>query len=513
MENHVQSDLAQEQAELEDLITVVGKSSRLGMLLEFLGRQYFAGDSDRLDEFTIATEVFGRSKLAFDASQDAIARVEMHRLRKRLKEFYESAGRDHAVQISIPHGSYAPSFTKRISVRQQVEAIGASIDEAWDPAPPAARESHTEVQREKQSTRWNYAMLALALAGGLLGASYLRSRMSPEANRSGAVTPAALEQSVPALTDGAPVRILCGYSGAPQTDSAGNVWGPDRFFSGGGFWRRPETPVARTSDPFLYDYWRRGDSEYDIPLKPGTYELHLYFVESGPPIGGIDSFDVKINGNVALSGFDVAGDALGANIADERVFRDVSPAADGKLHIAFGDEMGSPEINAIEVLPGITHRTLPIRLVTQPSSYTDRQGHVWHSDDYFIGGHLSEHPVQIEGSPDPDLFSFERYGHFTYAIPVDTRDRYTLVLHFVEFYFGPHTAGGGGTGSRLFKVMCNGNTLLDNFDIYKEAGSLHLLTKSFPHLKPSAQGKLNITFEPIVNNATVSGIEVLDESR
>jgi hypothetical protein len=61
--------------------------------------------------------------------------------------------------------------------------------------------------------------------------------------------------------------------------------------------------------------------------------------------------------------------------------------------------------------------------------------------------------------------------------------------------------------------MCNGETLLDNFDIYKEAGSLHALTKTFYHLKASAQGKLNLTFEPNVNNATISGIEVLDESQ
>jgi hypothetical protein len=32
-------------------------------------------------------------------------------------------------------------------------------------------------------------------------------------------------------------------------------------------------------------------------------------------------------------------------------------------------------------------------------------------------------------------------------------------------------------------------------------------------VKPTAQGKLNLTFEPDVNNATVSGIEVLDESQ
>ena len=61
--------------------------------------------------------------------------------------------------------------------------------------------------------------------------------------------------------------------------------------------------------------------------------------------------------------------------------------------------------------------------------------------------------------------------------------------------------------------MCNGQTMLDNFDIFKEAGSFHELSMTFHHMSPSAQGKLNLTFEPVVNNATVSGIEVIDESQ
>jgi len=85
-----------------------------------------------------------------------------------------------------------------------------------------------------------------------------------------------------------------------------------------------------------------------------------------------------------------------------------------------------------------------------------------------------------------------------------------LVLHFAEFYFG--VAGPAEAGRRIFKVMCNGETLIDNFDIFKEAG-LHEVTKTFRHLKPTAQGKLNITFEPVVNNATISGIEVLDKAK
>jgi len=120
---------------------------------------------------------------------------------------------------------------------------------------------------------------------------------------------------------------------------------------------------------------------------------------------------------------------------------------------------------------------------------------------------------RVTGTLDSDLLGAERYGHFSYVIPVDVRDRYTLVLHFAEFYYGPNAPGGGGTGNRVFRVICNGVTLLDNFDVFKEAGSLNALTKTFYHLKPTAQGKLNLTFEPVVNNATVSGIEVLDESQ
>jgi len=53
---------------------------------------------------------------------------------------------------------------------------------------------------------------------------------------------------------------------------------------------------------------------------------------------------------------------------------------------------------------------------------------------------------------------------------------------------------------------------LNNFDIYKQAGSFHALSETFHGLKASPQGKLNITFQAIVNNATVSAIEVTDES-
>jgi hypothetical protein len=310
-----------------------------------------------------------------------------------------------------------------------------------------------------------------------------------------------------------PLRILAGYSGKPQIDSAGNVWQPDQYFHYGGTGDRPDRVAAETSDPMLFKHRRNGDFFYDIPLRPGVYELHLYFVAADPLSMELSTFTVDINGDKVLLGFDVRSDALGANNADERVFRDISPASNGILHLGFTSELSPATLNALEILPGTPHMQLPVRIVTQPRAFTDHSGQFWHPDDHFLNGYTSKDSPQIKGTSDPDLFAAERYGHFTYAIPVDTRGRYTLILNFAESYFGPSASGTGGEGSRVFRVLCNGNTLLDNFDIYKEMGSLHALTKTFTHLKPSAQGKLNITFEPIANNATVSGIEVLDESQ
>jgi len=482
-----------EHRELQVVAAALANSTRLLRLITYIGEKYFGGETDKLHEYGIATEVFGRSKSTFNAGEDAIVRVEAHRLRKRLKEYYENEGRNHAIQLSIPPGTYIPVFTR-----------GATGTEA----------ARTDTHRQRPAVRrWFYLAAAAALGLIVLGVILFFRSHRAERHAAVAIASGSASSASPGGVPYAdvPLRILAGYSGKPHIDSAGDVWQPDRYFQYGGTWERPQGFVARTSDQMLFDQWRNGDFSYDIPLRPGVYELHLYFVAAEPPSNGAFTFTVNVNGETVLSGFDVNSDALGANIADERILRDVSPGKDGYLHLRFDSERGSAALSALEVLPGIPHRQLPIRLVMQPTSYTDHNNQFWHPDNYYMNGYTSTKRTQIAGTADPDIFGAERYGHFTYAIPVDTRDRYTLILHFAEFYFGPSASGVGGAGSRVFRVLCNGNTLLDNLDIYKEAGSLHALTKTFYHLQPTAQGKLNITFEPIVNNATVSGIEVVDE--
>ena len=496
-----------ERAELEQVVEALAKWPRLSHLLGYMGEKLFSGRVNELNEYNIATEVLGRSKTMFNAGEDAIARVETHRLRKRLAEFYESEGRNHPIHVTLPAGSYVPVFTHKPAA--EVGSRSSDLPQRSEPKPGAAG-----LQWPRWiGSGWGYSVLSLCLVLVALGAYlYVRTReSSAQAKPDDHLTPTSGIASLPDAS--LPIRILAGYSGPPRTDSAGRVWKEDQYFSAGGNWRRAAGFLARASDPFVFEHSRTGDFSYSIPLKPGFYELHLFFSTPTRSDESLSTFNVSLPGKWLLQGFDINSDAMGENVADVRVFRDISPGDDGFLHIGFSGATGPPSLNAIEILPGVPHAQLPIRLIMQTTPFTDRNGRFWHPDNYFRHGRLSPQTHPLVGSTDPDLFSGERYGHFSYAIPVDTRGTYTLVLHFAEFYFGSGSPGEGGSGSRIFKVMCNGQTLLDNFDIFKEAGSFRELTKTFRHLKPSAQGKLNLTFEPIVNNATVSGIEVLDESR
>jgi hypothetical protein len=503
LSNLISTPLDEERAEFQAVASALTGNPRLHDLVRFLGEMYFSGQTDEINEYRIATEVFARSKTVFNAGEDSIVRVEAHRLRKRLKEYYETQGKDHSIQMCIPAGRYVPVFT-HVGPRNSVPAPSLP-----SPATP-------------QRKRGLYGVAAAVLTAVALCLYLFVYFAHANAGRDGvgslplvASLPSSppASQPLPSNAGFQPLRLIAGYSGVSQIDSAGASWGADKYFHGGRPWQREDSTVFRTSDPLLFRQWRTGEFGYDIPLPPGVYELHLYFVASNREGDDLATFTVTINDEKMLLHFDVVTDADGENIGDERVFRDISPDKDGMLHIDFASERGVPILNALEVLPGTPHAQLPIRLVTQNAPFRDHDGNIWHQDTYSLNGKMAPRQHVVTGSPDPKLYAAERYGHFSYAVPVDTRDRYTLVLHFAEFYFGPTAPGGGGSGDRVFRVLCNGSTLLDDFDIYKSVGSFHALTKTFHHLKPTAQGKLNITFEPVVNYASISAIEVLDEAQ
>jgi hypothetical protein len=84
-------------------------ASMLQQLLQFLASKTFAHGSDSLKEYTIGVEALSRPQ-DFDPKTDTIVRVQIHRLRQKLKEYYDSDGSLDPILIDIPKGHYLPSF-------------------------------------------------------------------------------------------------------------------------------------------------------------------------------------------------------------------------------------------------------------------------------------------------------------------------------------------------------------------------------------------------------------------
>lgn len=131
---------------------------------------------------------------------------------------------------------------------------------------------------------------------------------------------------------------------------------------------------------------------------------------------------------------------------------------------------------------------------------------------YFKGGQLSTSQEAAEGTDDPEFYETERWGHFSYAIPV-APGHYTVTLHFIEHSGSAHNISSPGAASedRVFNVFCNGKTILSSLDLEKQAGQNHPFARKIKGLEPNAQGKLLLEFVPVTGYATVTAIEVLPE--
>jgi hypothetical protein len=298
------------------------------------------------------------------------------------------------------------------------------------------------------------------------------------------------------------------------------VWGPDAFFTGGAPVASSVQHIWRTQDPIIYRNSRQGDFSYNVPLKPGIYDLRLHFAETfyGPESSGgggegSRTMTVSANGQVLLHDFDVLADAAGERTADVKVFPNISPSSDGYLHLAFSSGPGgSAMVSAIEILPGVRGQIRPVRIVARDAPYYSDDSRWWSPDMYFKGGQLRASQEPAQGTEDPEFYASERWGHFSYAIPV-APGKYTVTLHFIERKNVVSTAeaSGGDSEERTFDVFCNGNTILSDVNIMEKVGEDRPLVKKIKGVEPNAQGKLLLEFVPVTRYATVSAIEIVPE--
>src|SRR6202022_4705131 len=111
--------------------------------------------------------------------------------------------------------------------------------------------------------------------------------------------------------------------------------------------------VSNPAPQAVYQSNRYGNFTYTIPnLTPGaSYTVRLHFAETYWTAAGSRPFNVSINGQQVLSGFDILATAGGANKAVIEQFT-TTASTSGAITIQFATVKDNAQVNGIEVLGG-----------------------------------------------------------------------------------------------------------------------------------------------------------------
>lgn len=110
-------------------------SPSLRQVLELIVRNSLSSPLEPIKEHTMATEVLGRAG-DFDPKAGNIVRVQMHRLREKLEEYYLAEGQRDLIRIAMPRGQYRPEYIRNTADVQPTTAgppqpVGVSQGKGW----------------------------------------------------------------------------------------------------------------------------------------------------------------------------------------------------------------------------------------------------------------------------------------------------------------------------------------------------------------------------------------------
>ncbi|MDB5051070.1 MAG: type sorting protein [Fibrobacteres bacterium] len=307
---------------------------------------------------------------------------------------------------------------------------------------------------------------------------------------------------------GALFHVNCG--GEAFADKNGHFWESDAHFEGGSTFSS-DSAILNTDMPALYQTERWNDTakgalKYTFNVRPGAYKISLHYAEifTGAFALGKRVFDVKINDSIVAADMDIFAQA-GANTP--LVLDYLTNDVDGKITVGFTDKVLNAKISGIEVIPQNPYRATaaPYRIHCGGEDYIDPQGNYWEGDGHYSNGATYASANVVANTDKSILYQTERYNgsnDLVYAFDV-AEGAYDVKLHFAEIFF--QTAG-----QRVFSIDINGASAAENFDIAAEAGPNTALVKEFT--ANAVDGKITIGFRNGVENAKISGIEIMEAS-
>ncbi len=127
-------------------------SESLKAFLRFVVQKALDGQNTNLKEYTIATEVFGRSS-SYDPRVDSVVRVQAGRLRTKIQEYYATEGKDDRIIIDLPKGHYYPVFSSIAVKREPLVLAAMQAEEATDSPAPANVLRSSDARAEELTAR------------------------------------------------------------------------------------------------------------------------------------------------------------------------------------------------------------------------------------------------------------------------------------------------------------------------------------------------------------------------
>jgi TolB-like protein/tetratricopeptide (TPR) repeat protein len=161
------------EAQLSTVLAGSGfrNSQRRSSLLRWLVCHALDRNAQPVKEYEIGVAVFEKPE-SWDPQTDSAVRVEVNRVRGKLREYYENEGQQDEIRIDFPARGYVLAFHRRPAAIPPVDAVDPIA--LPEPAPPESVPA-----RRRVSLRW-IAMAAIALlAVFAVGARFLPGRSAP----------------------------------------------------------------------------------------------------------------------------------------------------------------------------------------------------------------------------------------------------------------------------------------------------------------------------------------------
>ena len=124
------------------------------------------------------------------------------------------------------------------------------------------------------------------------------------------------------------------------------MWSADNGFNSGSTYS-VASAITGTTTPAIYQTERYGGLTYQFPVTNGSHTVTLKFAELYFTTAGNRTFNVTINSQTVLTGFDVVAAAGGGLKAVDKQFS--VNVTNGSIAITLIPVISAPTINGIEI--------------------------------------------------------------------------------------------------------------------------------------------------------------------